>query len=222
MFGNPSLHLSLCRPPESECQVPSALTNSPGYSIRRRQLTSWVIAESKQCLLRNRHSITIEWTNVVLMTLMVGMVDSCLGYSGGKIQLMWREKSCCSTMTHGLSSQHKVPVCFAFCGSKVMVNWQGGRQHGGRQDRHDSALITNFSMSLGTNSHGFAKYRGAFPPQNSIILKLDCCHWAWCPNDNHSWKGVDPRQGRVPNHWIWGNTTSQDWLPWPPGSRPWD
>lgn len=146
MLGNPSLHLGLCWPPEGECQVPSALTNSPGYSIRRRQLTSWVIAESKQCLLHNRHSITIEWTNVVLMTLMVSMVDSCLDYSGGKTQLMWREKSCCSTMTHGLSSQHKVPICFAFLW--LQGDGELARRTGGNMVEDRIGMIQALSLTL--------------------------------------------------------------------------
>lgn len=118
MLGNPSFHQRLCWPSESEWgQGPSALTHPPAHSIRRRQLTTWVTAGSKQRLLHDRSPwmplSATEGSNIILMTFMVARLI-LVWVTVEETQLMWRERSCCSTMTHGLSSQHKVQVCFAF------------------------------------------------------------------------------------------------------------
>lgn len=50
----------------------------------------------------------------------------------------------------GLTLSPRFKFVLHICGSEVMVNWQGERrQHGGSQEKHDSGLILNFSMSLG-------------------------------------------------------------------------
>lgn len=117
MFGNPSFHQRLCWPSESEWgRVPSALTNPSAHSIRRRQLTTWVTAGSKQCLLHNRRPwmpLQRHWGKHHFNDFLVARLI-LVWVTVEETQLMWRERSCCSTMTHGLSSQHKVQVCFAF------------------------------------------------------------------------------------------------------------
>lgn len=79
------------------------------------------------------------------MTLMVNMADSCLGYSGGNTQLMWREKSCCSTMTHGLSSQHKIPIRFAFL--RLQGDGELARRTGGNMVEDRIGMIQALSLT---------------------------------------------------------------------------
>jgi len=118
MFGNPPLHQRLCWPSESERgQVLSTLRNPPAHSIRIRQLTTRILQDpNSACSTTGApdcHSVATEWTNVVLMTFTVAWLI-LVWTAVEETQLMWRERSCCSTMTHRLRSQHKVQVCFAF------------------------------------------------------------------------------------------------------------
>lgn len=115
-----------------------------------------------------------------------------------KTQLTWRKRNCCSTVTHGLTSQHKVQVCFAFLwlqGDSELARRKGDSMVEVRRGVIQFLSPTAVWIGLGMNSFEFQKYR--VPYRLKILLfKVSLFPLGMLPQRQSHLKGSDTIPGK--------------------------